>query len=68
MAKKTQIKKESKQVGEVCSTSPKLWCLPIMAVLILIFLWIPGTWTKIVVTVLAAMILVRSMIFNCACK
>ena len=47
-----------------------LWCVSVMAVAIIVLTWLASvseTWSRVIVTILAAMILVRSMMVNC-CK
>jgi hypothetical protein len=48
-------------------TQQKLWCLTAMAAAIIVLVWFDKTWARVIITVLAALILVRSVIFNC-CK
>ena len=48
----------------------KLWCVSIMAIAIIVLTWLASvseTWSRVIVTILAAIILVRSMMVNC-CK
>lgn len=46
----------------------KLWCVTVMAIVIILLVWcFSGTWPKVVVTILAALIFIRSIMFNC-CK
>jgi hypothetical protein len=48
----------------------KLWCISVMAIAIIVLTWLASfgeTWSRVVVTILAALILVRSMMVNC-CK
>jgi len=64
-SKKADNKKE-----ESCKPHTKLWCISIMAVAIIVLTWlasVSATWSRIVVTILAVAIFVRSMIVNC-CK
>jgi hypothetical protein len=44
-----------------------LWCASIMSIAIIILTWIPSfteTWSRVVITILAAMIFTRSMMVN----
>jgi hypothetical protein len=48
----------------------KLWCITAMAAVIIVLTWLPTvtyTWSRIIMTVLAALIFARSMMVNC-CK
>ncbi|MFH0869911.1 MAG: hypothetical protein V1866_02550 [archaeon] len=63
MAKK--IKKEN----DACKPQTKLWCLSGMAVAIIVLTWLASssqTWSRVVVTILAALIFIRSMVVNCS--
>jgi hypothetical protein len=63
--------KTEKKADEACKyPHHKLWCITIMAIAVIVLTWLPTalqTWSKVVVTVLAALIFVRSMMVNC-CK
>lgn len=71
--KKEAVKKDTIKKEESVSCKyphKKLWCVSIMAVVIVILTWLPTfgtTWSRAVVTVLAALIFARSMMVNC-CK
>ena len=46
----------------------QLWCVSIMAIVIIVLTWVSSaTWSKVIITIAAAMVLVRSMMVNC-CK
>tara|TARA_Y100000310_G_scaffold221607_1_gene223212 strand:- start:410 stop:679 length:270 start_codon:yes stop_codon:yes gene_type:complete len=48
----------------------QLWCVSVMAVAIIVLTWLGSvseTWSRVIVTILAAIILMRSMMVNC-CK
>ncbi len=45
-----------------------LWCASIMSAAIIVLVWVSSeTWSKVIITILAAMIFMRSMMVN-MCK
>ena len=68
MAKSSKsIKKsESKKVGGACTPPKNIWCVSIMAVAIIVLTWVSArTWSRVTITILAALIFIRSMMINC---
>lgn len=64
-------KKPIKKANDVCKPQPKLWCITAMAVAVIVLTWVSSeTWSRVIVTILAALIFIRSMIVNCSncCK
>ena len=65
------MKKSTKKGDNTCKyPHEKLWCVSIMAIAIIVLTWLSSvseTWSRVIVTILAAIILVRSMMVNC-CK
>lgn len=65
------MEKKTKKEDKSCEPSnKKLWCITIMAIAIIVLTWLPSfntSWSRIVVTVIAALMFIRSMIVNC-CK
>jgi len=65
------MEKSAKKEDNACKYPHKnLWCVSIMAVAIIVLTWLTSfseTWSRVTVTILAALILVRSMLVNC-CK
>lgn len=58
--------KKTKKEDSACKyPHHKLWCVTVMAVAIIVLTWLPATWSRVIVTILAAMIFVRSMMVNC---
>jgi len=67
---KTKKKAKAKATKNTCNPSEKLWCVSIMTVAIIVLTWVPTfteTWSRVVVTIMAALMFTRSMAFNC-CK
>jgi hypothetical protein len=44
------------------------WCKSILAVLIIVFVWIPGTTFKILATVAAGLIFILTVSVGCCCS
>ncbi|RJQ17021.1 hypothetical protein C4573_03095 [Candidatus Woesearchaeota archaeon] len=44
------------------------WCKSVLAVLIIIFVWLPGTVFNVLITIAAALILILSLTVGCCCK
>lgn len=65
------MEKKSKKEKDTCAPSnQKLWCITIMAIAIIVLTWLPSfntNWSRIVVTVIASLMFIRSMMVNC-CK
>ena len=63
------MKKEAKKEKNICKSLPRnIWCISIMAIAIIVLTWLSSsseTWSKVVVTILAALIFVRSIMVNC---
>jgi len=66
------MEKSGKKIDNKSCFPPKnLWCVSIMSVAIIVLIWLPSftqTWSKIVITVLGALIFARSMMINCMKK
>ncbi len=54
-----------------CKPHPNLFCVSVMAVAIIVLTWlasVSATWSRVIVTILAAIILVRSIAVSCCHK
>ena len=61
---------QSKEKSTCKYPHKNLWCVSILATAIIVLTWIPSfteTWSRVVVTILAAMIFTKSIMVNC-CK
>ena len=61
---------QSKEKNTCKYPHKNLWCVSIMAAAIIVLTWLSSfteTWSRVVVTILVAMIFTRSMMVNC-CK
>lgn len=65
-----KMKKSTKSEDNSCKPSnEKLWCVSGMAVAIIVLIWLPSfsqVWSRVVITILAGLIFIRSMMVNCS--
>lgn len=45
----------------------KCWCRFAMAVLIIVFVWLPYSWTRIAITILGVLLAIMALIGTCCC-
>ena len=45
----------------------KCWCRFAMAVLVIIFAWLPYSWNKIAITILGVLLAVLALVGTCCC-
>ena len=45
----------------------KCWCRFAMAVLIIVFVWLPYSWNKIAITILGVLLAIMALIGTCCC-
>ncbi len=45
----------------------KCWCRFAMAVLIIVFAWLPYSWNKIAITILGILLAIMALIGTCCC-
>ena len=46
----------------------KCWCRFAMAVLVIIFAWLPYSWNKIAITILGVLLAVLALVGTCCCS
>ena len=67
----TKVESKKEEACECQPSNTKLWCVTLMAVAIIVLTWVSSaTWSKVIVTVLAGLVFIRSMMINCGhcCK
>jgi hypothetical protein len=42
-------------------------CRAVLAILVIVFAWLPGDWTKIALTILGALLAIAALIGTCCC-
>jgi hypothetical protein len=42
-------------------------CRAVLAILVIVFAWLPGSWTKIALTILGALLAVLALVGTCCC-
>lgn len=45
----------------------KCWCRFAMAVLVIVFVWLPYSWTRIAITILGILLAIMALIGTCCC-
>jgi len=45
----------------------KCWCRFAMAVLVIVFAWLPYSWNKIAITILGVLLAIMALIGTCCC-
>jgi hypothetical protein len=45
----------------------KCWCRCVLAVLVIVFAWLPGLWANIALTILGAVLAVLALVGTCCC-
>lgn len=59
------MKKRTKKENTCEYPHGKLWCITAMAIAIIVLTWVSGAiWSRVIITILAALIFIRSMIVN----
>ncbi len=46
----------------------KCWCRFAMAVLVIVFAWLPYSWNKIAITILGVLLAIMALIGTCCCS
>ncbi len=46
----------------------KCWCRFAMAVLVIVFVWLPYPWTRIAITILGILLAIMALIGTCCCS
>jgi len=45
----------------------KCWCRFVMAVLVILFAWLPYSWNKIAITILGVLLAIMALVGTCCC-
>lgn len=45
----------------------RCWCACVLAVLVIVFAWLPVSWAKIALTVLGALLAIKALVGTCCC-
>jgi len=45
----------------------RCWCRFVLAILVIVFAWLPFSWSKIVITILGVLLAVLALVGTCCC-
>ena len=45
----------------------RCWCACVLAVLVIVFAWLPISWANIALTILGALLVIKALVGTCCC-